>query len=142
MIRRYVEVLAAQRPFPVGLDEERRAIFSCNYDGLVTAPAWVSSGAVNTSFEEDIAMFITSAGLGVLGSSLYIGPLALLQPGAGPYTTLIDTGGAQPVETHDGALYERISFQVLVRGASYAAARGRALAIWSALDGLRNVTVA
>lgn len=142
MSRRYVELLAAQRPFSIGLDEERRAVFSCNYDGLVTAPGWVSSGAVNTSFEDDVAMFITSAGLGTLGTNLFIGPAALLQPGAGPYTTLIDTGGGAPAETHDGARYERISFQVLVRGASYAAARGRALAIWSALDGLRNVTVA
>lgn len=142
MSRRYVEIVAVQRPFSIGLDEERRAVFSCNFDGLVTAPSWVSSGAVQTAFEEDVASFVTSAGLGALGSTLFIGPLASFPPGGGPYATLIDTGGTAPMETHNGDKYERISFQLLVRGSSYAAARSRALAIWSTLDGLRNVTVA
>ena len=38
MATRYVEVLAIQRPFPIGLDEANRVMFSCNFDALAAAP--------------------------------------------------------------------------------------------------------
>lgn len=134
MSTRYLEILSMQRPFPTSVDANQRHIFSVNFMAQAAAPV--------ADFEGEMAKLIANAGLGTKGTDLFIGPLAPIPTGDGPYTTIIDTGGMSPLETHDGALYERLTFQVLVRAKSYTDARTRVLAIWRALDGQRNVTVA
>lgn len=139
---RFVEIVADQRPFPYGVDEHSRTLFSSNYRATAVAPTWIVSGAVQTSFEESIVSILAGQGLATSGVDTFIGPRAEIPATAGPFVSIIDTGGIDTLETHDGARYDRLSFQIIVRGTNYATARGRALSIWSALDGTRNVTVA
>lgn len=131
---RYVQVLAVQRPFPFNTDENGRVMFSCNFDAVAAGPV--------EQWEEEVVSVLSGAGLATLNTDAFIGPAAILPKGDGPYITVIDTGGLSPVETHNGSIYERLSAQIVVRAAKYRVARTRALAIWRALDGLRNETVA
>lgn len=137
---RYLAILARQRPFPFDVDENGRTLFSCNYDATAAAPV--------ADFEYEIRRLLIDAGLvtaPVLGSvvgDVWVGPAVTVPVGDGPYTQILDTGGLEPEETHDGGRYERLSVQIIVRGKSYSAARAKALAIWRALDGRRNATVA
>ena len=139
MATRYVEMLAIQRPFPIGLDEANRVMFSCNFDALAAAPVG--------SFEEEILSVLNGAGLATRYNGATetgdttIGPGARIPDGAGPWVELIDYGGRAPAETQNGSKYERLSIQVVVRATNYDSARTRALAIWRALDGLRDATV-
>lgn len=138
MATRYIEILAVQRPFPIGLDENNRSVFSCNFDALADAPV--------ASFEEEILKVLSDAGLATLydgateTGDTTIGPGARVPDGTGPYVQLIDTGGRPPDESQDSER-ERLSIQVLVSATNFQAARTRALAIWRALDGKRDVTV-
>lgn len=128
----YIEILAVQRPFPVTEDENNRTLFSVNF--LAT-----SHGAVS-EWEEDVVRICVTAGVPlVLDVDTFIGRKKV-PDGAGPFTSVIDTGGTAPLETHDGDRMERLSAQLIVRGA-YPAARLRAQQIYDALDGTRNVTV-
>lgn len=137
---RYLAILARQRPFPFDVDESGRTLFSCNYDAVAAAPV--------ADFEYEIRRILIDAGLvtaPVLGSvigDVWVGPAITVPTGNGPFTQILDTGGLDPEETHDGKRYERLSVQIIVRGKNYDTARVKALAIWRALDGRRNVTVA
>lgn len=137
---RYLELLANQRPFPFNVDESLRTMFSCNFSALAEAPT--------ADWEGEILKVIVDAGLAVkpnppsVVGNIWIGPAATIPAGDGPFIQIIDTGGRPPDYTHDGAKYERLSCQIVVRSKSFAAGRTRALAIWRALDGKRNVTLA
>lgn len=134
MTTRFISILARQRPFPIGLDAKKRSVFSMNFDALAAAPV--------DAWEECIATVIVNAGLGVVGTTIIAAPQADLSTSDGPLISIVDTGGMAPFETHDNAKYERLSVQILTRGMDYSATRTRALAIWRALHGLRNVTIA
>ena len=132
----YLNINAVQRPFPFNVDENGRVMFSSNF----TAQA---HGDVD-SWEQELRKLIVTAGLGTAGTDLFIGPDVTLPVGDGPYIQIIDTGGAAPFQAHgaNGSLYERLSAQIVVRGAEYLVTRDRALAIWRTLHGVRNQTVA
>ena len=131
---RYLEILAVQRPFPFRVDDNNRVVFSVNFTGLAAGPV--------DQWEEELVKVLSDASLATLGTDTFIGPAAVVPVGAGPFMTVIDTGGREPLETHDGLDYERLSAQVTVRASKYRTARTRALAIWRALDGVRDQTVA
>jgi hypothetical protein len=131
---RYLELLAIQRPFPIGADENQRVMFSVNFQATAAAPV--------EQWEEEIVKVLNDAGLATLGTDTFVGPEAVLPTGAGPYLTILDSGGLAPVDTHDGQEYERLSVQIIIRADKYRNARTRALAVWRALDGVRNTTVA
>jgi hypothetical protein len=134
---RYLEILAVQRPLDVGPDQNARSCFSCNFTATAAAPV--------TAFEHEVAKLLSDAGLGTLGTDLFVGSAAVPPTGTGPYVQIINTGGAPPAETHDDKRYERLAFQIFVRAggsSGYTTARTRALAIWRELDGTRDVTVA
>jgi hypothetical protein len=133
-VTRYVEILALQRPFPYDVDGLRRTLFSCNYTALAAAPV--------TSWADEVVRLIELAGLGTYGSDIFIGPSLDAPAGDGPYVHVVDTGGIPPNETHNGDKYERLSVQIIVRAADALAGETRAVAIWRALDGRRNLTVA
>lgn len=133
MSSRYLQILSIGRPFPFNLDETGRQMFSCNYEATAAAPV----GAL----EEEIVGYLASGSLASLGVDTFIGQAAIIPSGAGPWIQIIDTGGYSPMETHNGDKYERLGFQIVVRGADWEAARERALAIWRALDGQRNITL-
>jgi hypothetical protein len=132
---RYLEILAIQSPFPYGLDEAKRVLYSCNFLITVTHPA--------PTLEENIITILSSLGLTItFNSDVFIGPAAQLPSGPGPYTSLIATGGTDPSETHTHDKYDRPTLQTITRALSFTAARTRAYAIYSKLDGARNITVA
>jgi len=134
MATRYLEIIAVQRPFQYMTDDNGRSLFSCNFNAVAAAPV--------SAFEEEIAKLVSQAGGGTIGSTLLVGMRGKIPETDGPITLVLDSGGTAPMETHDGAKYERLSFQVIVRSKSYTAGRDLALTIWRALDGQRNVTVA
>lgn len=134
---RYLSILAVQRPFPIGTDELGRVMFSCNYEAEAAAPV--------EDFEQEIVEALIDADerrLATPAEDTFIGRSAAIPKGDGPYVSVIDTGGTSPGETHDGAKYERLSFQIVVRGKNYQTTRDLALEIWRELDGKRNVTYA
>ena len=130
---RYLEIIARQRPFPFALDERERVMFSANYDCLAASPV--------NKFEENLVSLFSGSNIAVLGVDTFIGRKVVVPDGAGPFISIIDTGGRQPERTQTGEVYERLSAQVVVRATGYAAARSRALAIWRILDGQRNISV-
>lgn len=132
-MNRFIEILAVQRPSPIGVDENNRVMFSVNFDALAAAPV--------NDWEESIASILVSQGLSTLGTDTFFGPAAILPVSDGPYITLIDTGGYYTEITHSDDRYERLSIQILTRALNYTVARTRALAIWRALDGKRNFTI-
>lgn len=133
---RYLSIEAVQRPFAIGLDDLQRVMFSVNFQALAAAPV--------NQWEEEIIKILTTAGLATSGTDTFIGPAVALPTGNGPYITILDSGGTAPMQAHGstGALYERLSAQVVVRAKNYTSARTRALAVWRALHGVRNQTVA
>jgi hypothetical protein len=129
---RYLEIIAVSRPAPIGVDTNTRTMFSCNLMALAAQPV--------AKWEEELARVLFDAGLIALGTDGFIGPDATLPKTNGPLVSIIDTGGSATLESHDSK-YERLSAQIVVRALSYRDARTRALAIWRALDGVRNVTI-
>ena len=129
----YIEIIANQRPFSVGLDGNGRTVISCNFRARV-------AGDVQT-LEEDIGAIITSLVGGTPNVNLFFGPQANIPPGDGPYTMVVDTGGREVIETQQSDRYERPTVQILVHAKSSSVARTRALAIYDALDGKRNVSI-
>lgn len=130
----YLGILANQRPFPIGRDEQDREMFSCNYTARAIANV--------ADWEKEVGKVISTASLGTLGTDMWIGPSVNIPAGDGPYIQIIDTGGIAPDEPHSGEIQERMSVQIVVRATSFATGRSRALAIWRELHGQRNVTVA
>jgi len=108
-------------------------MFSCNFRACAESPV--------AEFEKEIAQVLVTAGLGTYGTDIFIAPKAVIPTGAGPYISILDTGGSEPKETHNGDVYVEMSCQVVVTGASMSATRAKAVAVWGALDGVRNTTV-
>ena len=115
------------------MDDLKREMWSCNFTAYARAPV--------DKWEEEILRLITDASLGTFGTDTFIGPDAPIPNGDGPYTTINDTGGSEPDETHDAMEYERLSVQIVVRGKNYVTTRTRALAIWRAIKNTRNTTI-
>lgn len=133
----YVEILARQRPFHFGEDDQGRVMFSSNFDGMAKAPI------DNTALE--IAKVLIDASLGTLFSgtsgNIFTSPHAVIPAGAGPFMLINETGGLTPLPFHDGGEIERVSFQITVRGANSLTTKARALAIWRAVHGIRSQTL-
>lgn len=129
---RIVELLAQQAPFSYGEDANSRALFACNFLGKVDTLAAV---------EQVVIKLIVDAGLGVSGTSLFIGPIATVPDDDAPIVTVTMTSGVMPDITHNTDRYESISFQVSVRARDYLVGKARAHDIYLLLDDTRNVSV-
>lgn len=127
-----IELLAQQAPFPMGEDRNSRALFACNFLGTVDTLA---------AAEQVIIKMIVDAGLGVAGTSLFIGPTATVPDVDTPIVTVTMTSGVMPRITHNTDRYESLSFQVAVRARSYVTGKDRIHAIYLLLDDTRNVSV-
>lgn len=96
------------------------------------------------AISDDIAARIIALGLGTaVGTDIFIGTKAKVPstPGdAGPYISLVDTGGSGAVRTHDGR-YARPSCQISVRARQASTARAKAAALHAALADKFNVTM-
>lgn len=136
---RYLEILAEQRPFQIGVDENDRVQFSCNFTAMAEAPVG--------QFESDIAALLVAAGLAVLADpgapngDLFIGWSGTLPVGDGPYTHIFNTAPYLTYITHNNTACESLAFQLITRALSYTAAHDRAVAMWRLLHGIRNTVV-
>lgn len=130
---RFIEILAVQDPFSVGLDSQDRNIFSMNFQ--------CKTAGLKSKFEESVIKILSDAGLCSLGTTAFIGPSAIIPDGDGPFTLLISTGGYSPEESKDGYIMQNPSFQILVYGKNYQTARDKADSIWQELHGVRDLTV-
>lgn len=135
---RFNWILARHRPFPIGTDDSNRVMFTGNYDARAYRPDDTSQAIV---WEESIASLLTAASLGTLGTSIFIGPAAVIPTSIGPYISIISAGGFSPLATHDNSEAERVSCQILVRATQYTVAESRALAVYRTLRNLHEVTV-
>lgn len=130
----YVQsIIARQSPFPIGLDESEREVFSVNFDARAETPT--------RQWEEVITKILTDASLVTVDANYFIGSGRDIPSGDGPYITLLSTGGITPLETHNGDQTDRPSFQILVTARDYRTCRDKINAIWAELHGKRNVNV-
>ncbi|HMF88744.1 MAG TPA: minor capsid protein [Gemmatimonadaceae bacterium] len=94
---------------------------------------------------DDLVWLIERAGLGTYGTDLFKGTLATVQiVGAGPFITLIATGGAAPEGTHNMIhlpAYVHPSAQIVVRAELYDVAETRVKALYELLYPIRNQMV-
>lgn len=92
------------------------------------------------AFLDDLGTRLAAQGVGVVGSTIFKGSKARLpsldEPnGEGPFITLIETGGMQPLFVHNynAPHVSRPTAQVGVRAINYLAARNKSKAAWDAL---------
>lgn len=130
----YLSIFALQPPFSIGNDTSNRAMLSFNVRS--------SHNGDPTTFLVHLASLISAAGLGTLGTNLFYGSKAQIpQTGAGPFISLIATGGLSSQQTHNGSKITRPTAQIITRADSYVVAETRANAIYAALDGKHNITI-
>lgn len=94
---------------------------------------------------EDLGAYLQAEGLGVLGTTLFLGGLPVDAPNVAPLdaiTALVETPGFPAEYVHEVVLpsRERPVVQLLTRGApyDYATARSWAQELWRALGSIRN----
>lgn len=129
----YLSMTCVQEPADIGNDLNNRSMFSFNVDATAAYPV--------DKFEEEVARLLFDAGLGAVGTSVFIGSAAVIPAGAGPYIQIIRTSGYVPDQTHNNDKYQKPSCQIVTRALGYLVARTRAVAAWRALDGRHNETV-
>jgi hypothetical protein len=96
-------------------------------------------------FLDEIAAKLAAAGVGTVGVNIFLGSGAVIPPlpAAGPFMSITETGGSAPLRIQNvtGAHVQRPTAQIMVRAASYSAARAMAKAAYDALDGIWNTTL-
>ena len=91
---------------------------------------------------DDLAAKLVAAGVGVTGTSIFLSAASILPSGAGPYLTLIETGGVAPTRVQGSTSATiRPTVQVAARATTYAAARTMAQNAFNALDGIFNTAL-
>lgn len=95
------------------------------------------------SFIDEIASRLVSQGVGTINADIFRSSSARIPAGAGPYITIIETGGTGPTRVHNSASAstQRPSAQLVTRAASYEDARAKARLAYLALDGVHNTTL-
>lgn len=93
-------------------------------------------------FLDEIAAKLVADAVGVVGSSIFLGSKAVIPTGAGPYLSLVETGGTGPKRVQDSRRStRRPTAQVLSRATNYQVARAMIEAAYLSLDGLFNVSL-
>lgn len=94
-------------------------------------------------FLDDIAARLVTAGVGTLGTDLFLSSAAIVPAGNGPYISIQETGGSAPtrVQNQAGAKTQRPTAQLLIRASTFPTARTKAKSAYDALDGQFNVTL-
>jgi hypothetical protein len=92
-------------------------------------------------FSDDISVKIIALGYATqVGVDIFLTSKAKIPAGAGPYISIVETGGMGSEKTHS-TRYPRPGVQILVRAREASVARAKAKAMHAALDGLYNVTI-
>jgi hypothetical protein len=87
---------------------------------------------------------LVAQGVGTFGTDIFIGAKAVIPAGAGPYLSLIDTGGSGSAKTQTDTATERPTLQIVTRATDTVVARAKLVAAYAALggaNGLYNVTL-
>lgn len=95
-------------------------------------------------FINEIRDRLVAQGVGVFGTSIFKGSLAIIPDGPGPYLSLIETGGSGSARTHNDTATQRPTMQLVARASTYPAAYAMWLAAYNALggaNGLYNITL-
>jgi hypothetical protein len=130
----YLEIIAVQDPFSIGVDGNNRAMYSCNYVSCARSPA--------DRFTDDLISVLTGAGIASAGVDTFTGSVSVIPPqGVGPFTLILKSSGYGPDQAHDNATYTRPAAQIIVFAASDTVAESHAYAIFHALHGIRNTSV-
>lgn len=95
------------------------------------------------SFLNEIAARLVGAGVGVIGTNIFMSSHAVIPSGDGPYLTIIESGGSGPTRTQNqsSASTQRPTAQVMVRAANSPTGRAMLKAAYDALDGIFNTTL-
>lgn len=90
-------------------------------------------------FLDEVAAALQTAGVGVIGTSIFVSSKAIVPTGVGPYIVLIETGGSGSSKTQNDTATERPTAQISCRAASYLTARAMLKAAYVALGGANGV---
>ncbi len=128
----YVEILATQEPFPMGLDENKKARSVFN----ITTMKRPSS-----TFVDEIAKRLEDQGVGLKNTDIFATPMADIPTDEGTYLSITETSGAPSADTHNeqAPAYPKPSAQILVRAKTSELAEAKARLAYDALAGVRNV---
>jgi hypothetical protein len=123
-----------QEPFDLGLDANDRAQFSFNI---------IATKTQSTTWAEEVTALLVNGGVGVYNTNIFRSSKAVIPTGAGPYLTIIETGGVAGVKIHNqlAPAYPRPAARIVVRASTVAAARAMAWAAHTVLAGVSNLTV-
>lgn len=92
-------------------------------------------------FIDEIAQVLVTAGVGVIGETLFLHSTSVIPPaGAGPYTSLIETSGGGFGRTHNGSATEFPTAQIAVRAKKPSEARAKAVEAYRALGSENGMT--
>lgn len=94
------------------------------------------------SLFEDLAVRMVSKG--IQQELIFLGALADIPSGPGPYLSIMETGGTRPDRTHNSVAtpaYPRPSAMIVARAATTVAAQALARAAYDAVSGIRNEVV-
>ena len=98
------------------------------------------------SFGEDVVAKIIAAGKGVaVGTDIFTSTRASIpsngSSAAGPFTSVLDTGGPEPVRRHNRVTnpYQRSTLQIVVRATSAVVAKAKARELFALFVGIRNM---
>lgn len=91
-------------------------------------------------FLDELAAKLVADGVGVIGTSIFLSSKAEIPAGAGPYISIIETGGMTARRNHNNKGYtQRPSAQITTRASTYPAARSKAFAAYTSLCGDRGL---
>ena len=130
----YQKIEVLQRPFDIGLDDVHRLRVGFNI--LVTK-------SPSDTFAEEILSLLVAAGVGTLGTNLFLSSVVTLPTGDGPYLSVIETPGREASYIHNlkGPAYEHPAAQLVARAKTRGPAFAMANAAYNALKGVVNQPV-
>lgn len=90
---------------------------------------------------DDLKAVMVAAGLPT--GSIFLSSAAVIPVGAGPYISIVDTGGTAPDRTQNtaGDAYENPAAQIMARATSYVAAQTMLSTAYAALVVVQNTTI-
>lgn len=95
------------------------------------------------AFLDEIAAKLVAAGVGTLGTDIFLSSRAKIPDGDGPYLSIKETGGTGAKRTQTSGV-SRPTAQIMATADTYPVARAKLKLAWDALggeNGLTNVTL-
>ena len=86
-------------------------------------------------FLDELANRLVTEGVCVLGVDLFLSSKSNIPTGAGPYTSILESGGTTSRRTHNNTATQRPAAQITVRASNYQTARAQAVRVYDALGG-------